>query len=92
MDLPVAPLTERVADSASPQDAVSWLMHELAVATSRYDVAVGAQLAVSATDFLALKYVLMSEDPLGTCGTGDGSPGCWKRWGRSSTGRPAGAS
>jgi DNA-binding MarR family transcriptional regulator len=65
MDVPVASPTERFADSAAPQDAVSWLLHELAVATSRYDVAVSAQLAVSATDFLALKYVLMSEEPLG---------------------------
>lgn len=49
----------------TPGAAVPWMLHDLAIASSRIDVAVGDRLGLSATDFLAVKYVMMSELPLG---------------------------
>jgi DNA-binding MarR family transcriptional regulator len=44
---------------------VGWLLHDLAIAGSRIDVAVGDRLGLSATDFLAVKHVMTSGLPLG---------------------------
>jgi DNA-binding MarR family transcriptional regulator len=45
--------------------AVGWLLHDLAIAGSGIDVAVGDRLGLSATDFLAVKHVMTSGPPLG---------------------------
>lgn len=50
---------------ATPAEAVGRLLHDLAVAGSCVDVAVGDRLGLSATDFLAVKHVMTSGSPLG---------------------------
>jgi DNA-binding MarR family transcriptional regulator len=52
-------------DRGEPGAAVPWLLHDLAIASSRIDVAIGDRLGLSGTDFLALKYVMVCELPLG---------------------------
>ncbi|WP_146169053.1 MarR family winged helix-turn-helix transcriptional regulator [Actinoplanes italicus] len=48
----------------TPAD-LAWTMHHLAVAAAEMDAAVARRMGLSAGDYLALKHLAVSEEPLG---------------------------
>jgi DNA-binding MarR family transcriptional regulator len=46
-------------------EALPWALHHLAVAVAELDVALGRRLRLSPGDYLAMKHLMTSADPLG---------------------------
>jgi DNA-binding MarR family transcriptional regulator len=52
-------------DVAIPEAALAWAVHHLAVAATEVDVATSRAMGLGATDYLALKYLTVLEEPPG---------------------------
>jgi DNA-binding MarR family transcriptional regulator len=44
---------------------LTWAVHHLAAATAQVDTAIAGALGLTASDYLALKHLLVSDEPLG---------------------------
>lgn len=64
---PGRPEPARGTTTAAPRDpgALAWAVHRLAVAITEADVALGRLLGLGARDYLAVKHLLLAEEPLG---------------------------
>ena len=55
----------RDPETAGLEAALAWAVHHLAVAATKVDVATSREMGLGATDYLALKYLTVTEEPPG---------------------------
>jgi len=55
----------RNEDSGRSTETLAWALHHLAVATAALDTAIAREVGLSSTDYLAMKHLLIADEPLG---------------------------
>jgi DNA-binding MarR family transcriptional regulator len=64
------PAPELPGDVQPTTGELTWGLHHLAVATAELDVAIAGRMGLSAGDYLALKHLAVSDEPLGPADLG----------------------
>lgn len=52
-------------DSDQSTETLAWALHHLAVATAALDTVLAREVGLSSTDYLAMKHLLIADEPLG---------------------------